>query len=94
MSSFCKWTSTLQETAIPTENLLGAVAGEHFEDGVDIDDGVVRLEGVSDDEATRRRLKKVTDGEGQGTAIVESESLVLVTAQIGIAAVPLHGSTH
>lgn len=75
---------------VATENLLGAVAGEQLEDGVDIDDGVVGLERVRDHEPARRRLEQVPNGKGERAPIVERESLVLVTAQIRIAAVPLH----
>lgn len=75
---------------ITTEDLLGAVSGEHLEDGVNVDDGVVGVEGVSDDEATRCRLEKVSNGEGKRSAIVESEALVLVAAEIRIATIPLH----
>lgn len=79
---------------IATEDLLSAVASKHLEDGVDVDDGVVGLEGVSDDKATRRGLEEVSNGEGQWTAIVEDETLVLVIAQIRIATIPLHRFNH
>lgn len=75
---------------ITTEDFLGSVSGEHLEDRVDVDDGVVWVEGVSDDESTRRRLKKISNGEGKRSAIVESEALVLVAAEIRIATIPLH----
>lgn len=75
---------------VATENFLGAVAGVQLEDGVDIDDGLVGLERVGDGEPTRRRLEQVPDGKGEWAPIVEGETLVVVTAQIRIAAVPLH----
>lgn len=79
-----------ENTPIATENLLRPVSSEHLEHGIDVDNGLVGLERVSDDEAARRRLEEIPDGEGQRTPIVESESLVLVAAQIRIATIPLH----
>lgn len=70
------------------------IPGDHLEDSVDINHGVVWLEGISDDETTRGLEQQVLDGEGEGAAIVEHETylllLLLFDAQIRAAAVLLH----
>ena len=86
----------MQEAAIATEDLLGAVTGDDLEDGVDVDNRVVRLECVGDDDSAWRLLqKKVLDGKreraiiGVGVGEVERSLLFLLAAQIRVA-VPLH----
>lgn len=78
---------------IAAKDLLSAVASKHLKYGVNVDDGVVGLQGISDDEPTRRGLEEVSNGKGQWPAIVEGKTLVLVIAQIRIA-IPLHRFNH
>ena len=74
---------------VASKHFLRSIPSNHLEDSIDIYNWMVRLESVGDDEATRRRLEQVLDGDRKRAAIVEHEILVLVAAEIGIA-IPLH----
>nr|POF00293.1 hypothetical protein CFP56_29837 [Quercus suber] len=67
------------------EDLLSVIAGDQFEDGVDVDDRVVGLESVSDNEPTRRRLEEVPNWKRQWAPIIKLEEpdvVFFVSAQI------------
>lgn len=78
MSPLCKRSSALQESAVPSEHLLGTVPGDLLERGVDVDDGVVRLERVGDDEPARAGVEHGPDGEGAWPPVVEQERVLLL----------------
>nr|POF03269.1 hypothetical protein CFP56_44188 [Quercus suber] len=68
-----------------SEDLLCTIAGDQFEDSVDIDDRVVGLESVGDNEPTRRRLEEVPNRKRQWAPIIKLEEpdvVFFVSAQI------------
>lgn len=52
---------------VATKHFFSAVASEHLENGVDVDDRVVMLKSVGDDESAGRGLE---DGERDGSDVV------------------------
>ena len=82
-----------EDVPVAAKDFLSSITSNHLEDGIDVDDRMVRLEVIRDDEPTRGSLKQVLDRErdwSTGLAEVEALLLIVVTTQIRIAAIPFH----